>query len=327
MTETGIRRYSEGHLSRETRAGRTLDRLVCVGCASSLTEDADYLRCAECDARYEVAGGIPIVLPPRLGAQKRSQGAFFDVDVDTEWEVVRPVGAPTLYQRLLQERFTRAVRGLEHLLPGASVLVVCGGSGMDAEFLVRAGASVVTTDISQGAASRALERARRNGLDLVSIVADAEKLPFRDRSFDLVYVHDGLHHLEEPTKALDEMARVAARAVALTEPAKAALTWVAVRAGYALDREGAGNRVARLTLEEARATLAARGFRVVIAERYGMYYRHEPGRAVRLLSHQPLRGIAQASLRVANALAGRVGNKLTLQAVRESAGSWRSIGC
>jgi hypothetical protein len=48
-----------------------------------------------------------------------------------------------------------------------------------------------------------------------------------------------------------------------------------------------------------------------------MYYRHEPGRAVRLLSHQPLLGLAQVSFRVANALAGSLGNKLVVQGVRE----------
>jgi len=83
------------------------------------------------------------------------------------------------------------------------------------------------------------------------------------------------------------------------------------------EREESGNRVARLTLDDVRSTLAARGFHIVAAERYGMYYRHEPGRAVRLLSHQPLLGLAQVSFRLANALAGPLGNKLTVQAVRE----------
>ncbi len=54
------------------------------------------------------------------------------------------------------------------------------------------------------------------------------------------------------------------------------------------------------------------------AGRYGMYYRHEPGRAVRLLSHQPLLGLAEVSFHLANSLAGSLGNKLTVQAVRES---------
>jgi SAM-dependent methyltransferase len=279
------------------------------------------LTCTACPTRYDISSGIPIILPRRLGSQKQSQGAFFDADVDTEWEVARPAGAPALYKRLLQERFARAVRGLEPFLSGATALVVCGGSGMDAEFLARAGAAVTTTDISQGAASRALERARRAGFDLISVVADVENLPFRDRSFDLVYVHDGLHHVEHPTKALTEMARVADRAVALTEPARAVLTRIAVRAGFALEREEAGNRVARLRVDDVIGCLEAHGFRTLPPNRYGMFYRHEPGLLSRALSVGWLLPAAWTSLRLANAFVGRFGNKLAVQAVRVDGGA------
>jgi ubiquinone/menaquinone biosynthesis C-methylase UbiE len=44
-------------------------------------------------------------------------------------------------------------------------------------------------------------------------VADAERLPFPDRSIDVVYVHDGLHHLARPEAGLAEMTRVARLAV------------------------------------------------------------------------------------------------------------------
>ncbi|MCA1571279.1 MAG: class I SAM-dependent methyltransferase [Chloroflexi bacterium] len=36
--------------------------------------------------------------------------------------------------------------------------------------------------------------ARRGG----AVVADVEHLPYADRSLDMVYVHDGLHHLSDP---------------------------------------------------------------------------------------------------------------------------------
>jgi SAM-dependent methyltransferase len=297
-----------------------LDRLICLECTSPVIGNAQGLTCTACQTRYELSCGIPIMLPRRLGCQKRSQSAFFDAEVDADWEVARPAGAPALYKRLLQDRFARAVRGLEPFLSGATVLVVCGGSGMDAQFLARAGASVTTTDISRGAASRALERARRTGFDLISVVADVERLPFRDRSFDLVYVHDGLHHVEQPTKALSEMARVADRAVALTEPARAVLTWMAARAGFALEREEAGNRVARLTLDDVTGCLEAHGFRTLPPSRYGMFYRHEPGLLSRALSVGWLLPAAWTSLRLANAFAGRVGNKLAVQAVRVDGG-------
>jgi SAM-dependent methyltransferase len=296
----------------------TLRRLRCPACFGALGQGPDSLVCGDCEARYPISDGIPIVLPRDLDQQKLSQRAFFDEGTDDEWEIVRPFGAPALYRCLLEERFVRAIRGLESRLPGASALVVCGGSGMDAQFLARAGASVTTSDLSSGAARRACERARRFGFELVSVVADAERLPFRDRSFDLVYVHDGLHHLERPEAVLGEMARVASQIVVVTEPAEAAATRLAVRIGVALEREEAGNTVERLTLDRVSRTLSANGFRTVRSNRYAMFYRHEPGWLARALSTGPLLPVAVAALRTANAIAGPLGNKLVVQALREA---------
>jgi hypothetical protein len=47
-----------------------------------------------------------------------------------------------------------------------------------------------------------------------------------------------------------------------------------------------------------------------------MYYRHEPGRAVRLLSAPGAFAVARAGFRAANVLIGAGGNKLVVVAVR-----------
>jgi hypothetical protein len=47
-----------------------------------------------------------------------------------------------------------------------------------------------------------------------------------------------------------------------------------------------------------------------------MFYRHEPGRLSRALSHSVALRPALGALRLANAIAGRFGNKLAIQAVR-----------
>ncbi len=287
-------------------------------CHGSLYPELAALAYSDCASSYPVVDGIPVLVASGADASashKQAQATFFDGSLDDEFELERPFGAPPLYGWLLTEKFRRSVAHLA--LHDLTALAVCGGSGMDAEFLARAGARVISSDISLGAARRARERGRRHGVPIDVIVADIERLPFPDASVDVVYVHDGLHHLERPLVGLAEMARVARVAICVTEPARAAVTGLAVRLGLALEHEEAGNRVARLTLDDVRSALAARGFRVVTAERYGMYYRHEPCRAVRLLSHQPLLGLAQVSFRLANALAGPLGNKLTVQAVRE----------
>jgi ubiquinone/menaquinone biosynthesis C-methylase UbiE len=187
---------------------------------------------------------------------------------------------------------------------------------MEAEFLAHEGAHVLLADISLGAAQRALERGRRYGFDVTAVVADIERLPFADHSIDLVYVHDGLHHLERPFVGLAEMARVARSAVSVNEPARAAATALAVRLGLSDVDEEAGNRIERLDPVAVADELERAGFRIVRAERYAMVYRHEPGRASRLLSAPLLFPLVRAGLTGFNTVAGRVGNKFSVQAVR-----------
>lgn len=311
------------------------DLLVCSACRGPLRWSDAEARCTSCARPYPIVDGIPILLLDQSAADhdelehlhahghahahdahKQQQAAYFDREEAAEFEIARPHGTPALYRFLLGEKFRRSVDALAPILPGATALTVCGGSGMDAEYLARAGARVIASDISLGAAQRARERARRYGLAAAPVVADVERLPFAGRAVDLVYVHDGLHHLERPAAGLAEMARVAARAVSVTEPARAAATALAVRAGWALEREEAGNRVARLTPGQVAAFLRRRGFRPVRAQRYAMYYRHEPGPLFAALSRPALFPLTRSGWRLANALLGRWGNKLTVQALR-----------
>jgi ubiquinone/menaquinone biosynthesis C-methylase UbiE/uncharacterized protein YbaR (Trm112 family) len=295
-----------------------VDLLLCPVCRRPLTQTADGtgLECGSCGREYPFHLEIPILTVEGASTHKAQQVEFFDQDPADDFGVTRPRGAPELYGWLLREKFRRSVIGLEQLLPGATALTICGGSGVDAEFLARAGARVILSDISLGVVLQARERARRYGLDLTLVVADAEALPFRDASIDVVYVHDGLHHLERPALGLAEMARVARRAVSVSEPAEAAATAVAVRLGLAEDEEEAGNRVRRLTLAEISRELSSRGFRPIRPHRYAMYYRHWPGRTMRVLSTRPLLPLARSGLNVLNRVAGRFGNKLTVQAIR-----------
>lgn len=279
-----------------------------------------------------VVDGIPIYLAdPTTASQydldhhhgrrhKAGQAAHFDRVAEEAFEIDRPHGTPRIYRFMLSEKFRRAVTPIGPRLRGASVLTVCGGSGMDAEFFARAGANVVSSDISLGAATRARARAKRYGLRIQSIVADVEDLPFPDHSMDVVAVHDGLHHLADPYAGLSEMARVARRWVVVTEPARASITRLAIRLGLALETEEAGNRVARLEPGEVAAFLEADGFTALRAQRYAMYYPHHPGAVFRLLSRPSLYPVARAGWRVANALFGRFGNKMVVVAERAQRG-------
>jgi glycosyltransferase involved in cell wall biosynthesis/SAM-dependent methyltransferase/uncharacterized protein YbaR (Trm112 family) len=308
--------------------------VACPVCRHALTSDDNAFACTSCGRTYPIVDGIPLLVPNLAmtnhdeidhlhgthgddsegDVHKASQAEHFDRAVAEEFEITRPHGTPRLYRFLVREKFRRATIPIGIQLANATALTVCGGSGMDAEFLARAGARVIASDISVGAARRTRERARRNSLDIISIVADIEHLPFADHSVDLVFVHDGLHHLESPEVGLAEMGRVAGRWVSITEPARAAGTSVAIRAGLALEREEAGNVVARLTRNEVVDVLRAARFQPLVAQRYAMYYRHDPGWVFRALSRRWIFPIVRAGWRIGNALIGRAGNKLVVVA-------------
>jgi len=292
----------------------------------------DQVLCPTCLRRFPVVDGIPVLLLEQELAQhdelehisehehKLRQSVYFDRTELAEFETTRPRNAPRLYRWLLLEKSRRSVSGIEPLA-GNLVLTVCGGSGMDADFLAERGSEVIASDISLGAALRCRERAWRFGLRITSIVADVENLPFQDKSIDIVYVHDGLHHLRRPLNGLDEMTRVASSWVSITEPAKARVTAFAVRLGLAKEYEEAGNRVRRLSASELGDMLRSRGFAAVHTSRYAMYYPHKPGAIFAALSRPAIFPLVKWLWRAGNLCLGRFGNKLTVVATRVQAGA------
>jgi SAM-dependent methyltransferase/uncharacterized protein YbaR (Trm112 family) len=323
--------------------GRLRSLLVCPMCQGSLAWSETEAICLGCASTYPIHEGIASLAPPGFETShdeinhdhaRRSmakpvpdtrehdhaemQARWFDLSDREEFEIERPAGAPALYGWLLREKLRRGLGPVAADLEGRTAVAVCGGSGMDAEFLADHGARVITVDISLGAARRAAERGRRRGLTFLSVVADAEHLPFADSSIDLVYVHDGLHHLEDPMAALDEMSRVAAQWVSVTEPARARMTNMAVRLGLALDREAAGNKVVRFMPAELVSRLSSANFRALQVGRYAMYYSHEPGTVFKLLSAPVVLPFATGVWRVGNAVFGRLGNKVGVVARRVS---------
>ncbi|HEX2301464.1 MAG TPA: class I SAM-dependent methyltransferase [Pseudonocardiaceae bacterium] len=64
------------------------------------------------------------------------------------------------------------------------------------------------TDLSPGMVQVALRNAERLGLDVDGRVADGERLPFAEDTFDLVVGHAVLHHIPDVPAALREVLRV-----------------------------------------------------------------------------------------------------------------------
>jgi ubiquinone/menaquinone biosynthesis C-methylase UbiE len=255
----------------------------------------------------------PMALPIEFQeAQKAKQAQYFDEATDDEFEIERPRKTGRLYEWSIRHKFDTALRQLSFPLRGHRLLDICCGSGMAAEFYAEAGADVTGLDISERSISRARERAKRHQFNATFVVGDAENLPYPDKSFDVVTVHDGLHHLPDPHRAIREMLRVARKAIVVIEPARSWLTRRAVNAGMALDYEDAGNYVYRFREEEIFDLAKGAGYEKYNYEQYLLYYRHEPFSTAKLFENTPLFHVFPLTFGAVSYLAHRLGNKISV---------------
>src|SRR3954452_2650552 len=94
--------------------------------------------------------------------------------------------------------------------PFRSALEIGAGTGYFSLHLLRAGivGEATATDISPGMLEKLEANAERLCLEVETEVCDAERLPFDDASFDLVFGHAVLHHIPDLDAAFAEFARV-----------------------------------------------------------------------------------------------------------------------
>ena len=98
-----------------------------------------------------------------------------------------------------------------NLKAGERVLDIAGGTGdLSRAFARKVGERglVVHTDINEAMLRHGRDRLLDEGLILPTSLADAEKLPFKSESFDLVSVAFGLRNMTHKDQALAEMCRV-----------------------------------------------------------------------------------------------------------------------
>jgi SAM-dependent methyltransferase len=89
-------------------------------------------------------------------------------------------------------------------------LEIGAGTGYFTLNLLRAGVvhQATCTDLSEGMVAMLAENATQLGLNVRTMRADAESLPFEGASFDLVLGHAVLHHLPDLSRAFTEFHRV-----------------------------------------------------------------------------------------------------------------------
>jgi demethylmenaquinone methyltransferase/2-methoxy-6-polyprenyl-1,4-benzoquinol methylase len=135
---------------------------------------------------------------------RRVRGVFDSVA--SKYDVMNDLMSMGLHRAW--KAYTLAVANLRE---GQRVLDIAGGTGdLARAFAPKVGPSglVVHTDINEAMLRTGRDRLLDEGMVLPSTICDAEKLPFREGTFDLVSVAFGLRNMTHKDAALTEMARV-----------------------------------------------------------------------------------------------------------------------
>jgi glycosyltransferase involved in cell wall biosynthesis/ubiquinone/menaquinone biosynthesis C-methylase UbiE len=92
--------------------------------------------------------------------------------------------------------------------PGKELLEIGGGMGTDLAQFAAHGARVTDLDLSSGHLELAKENFKLRGLTGEFVLHDAEKLPFDDNRFDVVYSNGVIHHTPNTRSVVREIRRV-----------------------------------------------------------------------------------------------------------------------
>ncbi|MBS3137687.1 class I SAM-dependent methyltransferase [Candidatus Woesearchaeota archaeon] len=92
--------------------------------------------------------------------------------------------------------------------PNGKLLEIGCGIGTDLREFARRGMQVTGVDLTENAINYTKQHLEAFNLKGKLIVSDAEKLPFKDNTFDVVYSFGVLHHTPNTQKAINEVHRV-----------------------------------------------------------------------------------------------------------------------
>ena len=106
--------------------------------------------------------------------------------------------------------------------PNSSILEVGVGTGIHAKYLLMQYPDIRYTgiDISKGMINKAKKKLSEvNKVNNITLlVANGERLPYKNNSFDAAYISGSLHHFANPRLGLIELVRVVRRGIVIMEP-------------------------------------------------------------------------------------------------------------
>ena len=183
------------------------------------------LVCEDCDERYPIIGGTARMLDRQGRARLSDDYPLASGVLDPVENAAHPLSDEARVKQQTADSFSyewqrfgdprsewqKNFEGYLQphsvgFLRGRSILDIGAGSGRHSAQAAEHGAEVVAVDLG-----RSIDVARRNlPPQVLTVQADAERLPFEHRSFDFVMAIGVLHHLPDPMRALRSVVPFAA---------------------------------------------------------------------------------------------------------------------
>jgi SAM-dependent methyltransferase/uncharacterized protein YbaR (Trm112 family) len=227
-----------------------------------------YLRCQACDAGFPVQDGVPVFLPAEI-LYRSSDRDFSTLNAITrqkvlqrEWHDKAHIDDGTAYK---QSTYTdqglfafllyyqlREVDGVLAKKKFSRIANICCGHGFELDYLSLLGSKLIVIDISLKSLQKAIAKAKSLGIEVEALCCDAENLPLRNDSCDLVLTHHSLHHLADPIAGVEEMLRIGSSQIVLCEPAKGVMRSLVRAFGIKPEVEESGNAVYEFSRREIR---------------------------------------------------------------------------
>jgi len=197
-----------------------LDKLSCPYCHKDLDLKETGLFCRQCQKNFTIENNLVNFSPDkffdqtdsRAASWKKSEIEQFD-DLNSYQELMsRP------YFQYLKSKICQHILALD--LKNKDILEVGAGRSIFAVIFDNSN-QVTLSDINEKLLSQ-------NENKFLSVVADAENLPFKDNSFDFVYAIGLIHHLPNQAKGLQELKRITKSdgRIFISEPTKWSLNLI-----------------------------------------------------------------------------------------------------
>ena len=176
-----------------------LNILVCPKCQKSLNQSEKGLICKQCNQVYNIENGIIDFQVEPLEGVKALNSEYMNQEADYYDKIHLHMSKENdLFQGIINEVNTS----------GKIILDVATGTGfvLDNFKALDKEGKFLCLDISRNMLKRAIQKHRER--IAVALKADAECMPITDGSLDMVTISSSLHHLPNPSKALEEIYRV-----------------------------------------------------------------------------------------------------------------------